>query len=50
MRGCPAQLFATPWTIACQDPLSVGFSQQAYCSGLSFPPSGDPPDPGPESL
>ena len=28
------QLFATPWTIACQDPLSVGFSRQEYWSGL----------------
>ena len=28
------QLFATLWTIACQVPLSMGFSRQEYCSGL----------------
>ena len=25
---------ATPWTVACQAPLSIGFSRQEYCSGL----------------
>ena len=30
-------LFATPWTIAYQAPLSVGFSRQKYWSGLSLP-------------
>ena len=40
------QLFATPWTIACQTPLSMGFSRQEYWSGLPFPSPGDPPDPG----
>ena len=25
----------TPWTVACQDPLSMGFSKQEYLSGLS---------------
>ena len=39
-------LFATPWTVAHQAPLSVGFSYQEYWSGLSFPPPGDLPDPG----
>ena len=39
------QLFAVPWTVACQAPLSVGFSRQEYWSGLPFPP-GDLPDPG----
>ena len=39
------QLFATPWTVAQQAPLSVGFSRQEYWSGLSFPPPGDLPDP-----
>ena len=29
--------FATPWTLACQAPLSVGFSRQEYWSGLPFP-------------
>ena len=39
-------LFATPWTIAHQVPLSVGFSRQEYWSGLPFPSLGDFPDPG----
>ena len=41
----------TPWTIACQAPLSMGFSRQEYSSGLLFPPPGDLPHPGiePES-
>ena len=42
------QLFATPWPVACQPPLSMGFSRQEYCSGLSFPPPGDLPGPGME--
>ena len=40
------QLFATPWTIACQAPLSVGFSRQEYCSGSLFPSPEDLPNPG----
>ena len=40
------QLSATPWTVAHQAPLSIGFSQQEYCSGLPFPTSRDLPDPG----
>ena len=39
-------LFVTPGTIACQAPFSMGLSQQAYCSGLPFSPSGDLPNPG----
>ena len=39
-------LFATPWTVARQAPLSMGFSRQEYWSGLPFPPPGDFPDPG----
>ena len=39
-------LFVTPWTIACQAPLSMGFPRQEYWSGLPFPPPGDLPDPG----
>ena len=44
-------LFATPWTSACQAPLSMGFPRQEYWSGLPCPPPGDLPDPGikPES-
>ena len=40
------QLFATPWTAACQAPLSMGFSRQQYWSGLPFPSPGDLPNPG----
>ena len=40
------QLFSTPWTIARQAPLSMGFSKQEYWSGLPCPPPGDIPDPG----
>ena len=40
------RLFATPWTVACQAPLSVGFPRQEYWSGLPFPSPGDLPDPG----
>ena len=45
-------LFVTPWTIAHQTPLSLGFSRQEYWSGLPCPPPGDLPDPEmePESL
>ena len=45
-------LFVTPWTVACQAPLFVGFPRQQYWSGLPFPPPGALPDPGiePESL
>ena len=39
------QLFATPWTIACQAPLSMEFSRQEHWSGLPCPP-GDLPNPG----
>ena len=40
------RLFATPWTVAHQAPLSVGFSRQEYWSGLPFPSPGDLPNPG----
>ena len=40
------QLFVIPWTIACQAPLSMGFSRQEYWSGLPFLSPGDLPDPG----
>ena len=39
------QLFETLWTVACQAPLSIGFSRQNW-SGLPCPPPGDLPDPG----
>ena len=37
---------ATPWTVARQAPLSMGFSRQEYWSGLPFPSPGDLPNPG----
>ena len=39
------RLFVTPWTVAYQTPLSMGFSRQEYWSGVPLPPSGLP-DPG----
>ena len=46
------QLFAIPWTVAHQAPLSMEFSMQEYWSGLPCPPPGDLPNPEiePESL
>ena len=38
--------FGTPWTVACQVPLSMGFPRQEYWSGLLFPSPGDIPSPG----
>ena len=40
------RLFVTPWTVALQAPLSMGFSRQEYWSGLPFPSPGDLPNPG----
>ena len=40
------QLFATPWTVACQALPSMVFSRQVYWSGMSCPPPGYLPDPG----
>ena len=37
---------ATPWTVARQDPLSMGFSRQECWGGLPFPSPGDLPDQG----
>ena len=39
-------MFVTPWTVAHQAPLSMGFSRQEYWSGLPFPSPGDLPNPG----
>ena len=41
-------LFVTPWTVACQAPLSMEFSRQEYWSGLSFSSPGDLPNTGVE--
>ena len=40
------QLFATPWIVALQAPLSIRCSKQEYRSGLPCPPPGDLPDLG----
>ena len=47
-KSCPA--LATPWTVAGQAPLSMGFPRQEYWSGLPFPSPGDLPDPGIKSI
>ena len=46
------QIFGTPWTVAHQFPLSMGFPRQEDQSGLPFPSPGDPLNPGikPRSL
>ena len=44
------QLFATPWTITHQAPLSMEFSRQEYWSGLPWPSPGDPSDPETEPM
>ena len=49
LLGC-VQLLVTPWTIAHQAPLSMGFFRQEYWSGLWFPPPGNLPDPGIEPM
>ena len=47
IRAClsaqPCSTLATLCTVACQAPLSMGFSRQEYWSGLPFPPRGDLP-------
>ena len=45
-RFSRVRLFVTPWTVARQAPLSMGFSRQDYRRGLPCPPSGDLSDPG----
>ena len=45
-RFSPLGLFAAPWAVAPQAPLSTGFYRQEYWSGLPFPPARDLPDPG----
>ena len=42
------RLFLTPWTVALQAPLSMGFSRQEYWSGLPFSSPGDLSNPGVE--
>ena len=43
-KSCPT--LVTPWTIACQSPLSMGFSRQDHWSGSPFPSPGDLSDLG----
>ena len=38
--------FVTPWTVAHQAPLSIGFPRQGFHTGLPLPPPGDLLDPG----
>ena len=40
------RLFVTPWTVAHQGPLSMGFPRKEYWSGLPCPSPGDLPKPG----
>ena len=49
-RYSRVRLFGTPWTVACQAPLSMGFSRQEYWSRLPCPPPGDLPDPRTEPM
>ena len=44
------RLFATPWTVAYQAPLSMKFSRQEYWSRLPYPSPGDLPDSGIEPM
>ena len=43
VKSCPT--LGTSWTVACQAPVSMGFSRQEYWSGLPSPPPGDLPGP-----
>ena len=41
---------AIPWTVACEAPLSMGFSRKEYQNGLPFPSPEDLPDSGTETV
>ena len=45
-RFSHVRFFVTPWTVAHQAPLSMGFSRQEHWGGLPFPFPGDLPNPG----
>ena len=49
-RSVMSDSFATPWTVVCQGPVSMGFPRQEYWSGLPFLSPGGFPDPGIEPL
>ena len=40
----------TPWTVACQAPLSMEFPRQEHWNELTFPSPGDLPNPGTEPV
>ena len=44
LQWCPT--LCTPWTVALQALLSMGFSRQEYWSGLPFPSPQGLPEPG----
>ena len=44
-RFSHVRLFVTLWTLACQAPLSMGFSRQEYWSGVAVPSSRGPSQP-----
>ena len=43
---CACSVFVTPWTVALQAPVTLGFSRQEYWNRLPFPTPRDLPDPG----
>ena len=45
-RSVVSNSFATPWAVACEAPLSMGFPRQEYGGELLFPSPADLPDPG----
>ena len=49
-RSAVSDSSATPWTVAHQAPLSMGYPRQEYWSGLPFPSPRDLPDPGIEPV
>ena len=49
IKSCLTLVTLTPWTVARQAPLSMGFPRQEFWSGLPFPSPGELPDPGMES-
>ena len=46
IKSIDLNVFLTPWTLAYQAPLSVGFSRQEHWSGLPFSSPGGLPNPG----
>ena len=46
LSRCRVQLFATPWTVACQAPLSMGILQAKILEWVAMPSSKGSPQPG----